>query len=122
MKNANSPKAAVSRRKVTLLMVLCGVVGGMTAQAASAATPADDDLPRLVVRFPADTLGTDSGAKTVYRRLVRAAEEVCPAVSSASPFVNTAVQACRDQAIARAVHQIGSPRLAALHAASSKSG
>ena len=117
-----SYKTAVARRKVTLLMVLCGVVGGVTAQAASAAIPADDDLPRLAVRFPAASLGTDSGAKTVYRRLVRAAEEVCPMSSSASLFVSPAVQSCRNQAVARAVHQINSPRLAALYAASSKSG
>jgi len=37
-------------------------------------------------------------------------------------FVTSAVQACRNQAVARAVHQIGSPALAALHAGSTKNG
>lgn len=108
---------AVSRPRVALLMVFCGIFGA--AGAASAATPTDD-VPKLVVRFPADSLTTDSGARTLYRRLVRAAETVCPATASDRPFVSRAVQQCRDQAVARAVQQIDNPRLGAVYAANSK--
>jgi UrcA family protein len=112
---------AVSRPTITLLMVLCGVVSATAAGAVSAAT-VPDEVPRLVVRYPADSLETEGGARVLYRRLLRAAEEVCPANSADHPFLSSGVRHCREQAVAHAVYEIGSPRLAAVHAASTRSG
>ena len=111
-------QVAVSRPKITLLMVLCGVVGAAASGAVSAASVADD-VARQVVKYSPATLNSDAGARSLYHRIVKAAEEVCP-VTPGSRFVTTAVAECRAQSVARAVHQIDSPRLAALYAASSQ--
>src|SRR6185312_5462695 len=59
-------------------LLLVGAIGYvMAAGAASAADPAGDP-PSVVVRFSSDELTTDSGAHAVYRRLVAAANKVCP--------------------------------------------
>ncbi|HWS68630.1 MAG TPA: UrcA family protein [Steroidobacteraceae bacterium] len=113
-------QVAISRPKITLLMVLCGVAGAAASGAVSAASVADE-VPQRVVKYSPDTLNTDTGVRSLYHRIVKAAEEVCPATSG-SRWVTTAVAECRAQSVARAVHQIDNPRLAALYAASSKSG
>jgi len=109
-----------SRRTAILMTVLCGLLGAAAAGAAGAAV--GDDAPRIVVRYSADSLSTDSGARKLYERLVHAAEQVCPDEFSSGRLSSPAVQICRRQSIARAVQQIGSPRLAAVYATSSKSG
>ncbi len=109
---------AVPRPRTTLMMVLCGVIGAVSMGAAAAAT-VDGDVPSVVVRYRPASLTTDSGTRTLYRRLVDAAEATCP-TSPGTRFVSLAVRECRDQAVARAVRQIGNPGLAALHAGSSK--
>ncbi|HEY3657721.1 MAG TPA: UrcA family protein [Steroidobacteraceae bacterium] len=121
MKNAVSPNhVVVSRPNITLLMVLCGIVSAAAAGAVSAATP-DDDVPRLVVRYNAQSLATESGARALYRRLVSAAAQVCPTPTT-GPFVSSTILHCREQSIARAVQQIDNPRLAAVYATSTKHG
>jgi UrcA family protein len=114
------PGAAGSRSAISLIMALCGAVGVAAAGAASAAAQ-QDDVPRIVVRYSAETLATDSGARKLYEQLVHAAAEVCPADSS-SRLVSPVTLQCREQSIARAVHDIGNPRLAAVYATSSKNG
>jgi UrcA family protein len=113
-------QVAVSRPKITLLMVLCGVVGAAASGAVSAASVADE-APRQVVKYSAATLNSDAGARSLYHRIVKAAEEVCP-ITPGTRFVTTAVAECRAESVARAVHQIDNPRLAALYAESSKRG
>ena len=114
-------KVAVSRPSVIRSMILCGIVGATVAGAASAAT-LSDDAPALKLRYSADALDTDRGAKVLYTRLVHAAEQVCPADFTGSRLVSSAVQTCRDQAVARAVHQINNSRLAAVYSATTKRG
>jgi UrcA family protein len=113
-------QVAVSRPKITLLMVLCGVVGLAATGAVSAASVADD-VPRQVVKYSPATLSSDAGVRSLYHRIVKAAEDVCP-LPSGSRFVTTAVAECRAQSVARAVRQIDNPRLAALLEGNSKSG
>jgi UrcA family protein len=114
-------QVAVSRPNVTLLMILCGAVSAAAAGAVSAATVADE-VPRLIVRYQPDSLESEAGARSLYHRLVRAAEEVCPAGLVDHPFLSSGVRHCREQAVARAVQEIGNTRLAAVHAASTRSG
>ena len=113
-------QVAVSRPKITLLMVLCGVVGAAASGAVSAASVADE-VPQRVVKYSPDTLNSDTGVRSLYHRIVKAAEEVCP-VTPGTRFIPRSVAECRAESVARAVHQIDSPRLAALYAASSKRG
>jgi UrcA family protein len=120
--DASSNQVAVSRPRITLMMVLCGIVSAVSAGAASAATPTDDDVPRIVVQYDSASLATESGARSLYHRLERAAEQVCAAGSVDRPFLRSAVKQCREQSIARAVLQIDNPHLAAVYATSTKRG
>ncbi len=117
---SSNKQVAVSRPKITLLMVLCGVVGLAATGAASAASVADD-VPRQVVKYSPAALGSDAGVRSLYHRIVKAAEDVCP-LPSGSRFVTAAVAECRAQSVARAVRQIDNPRLAALLEGNPKSG
>jgi UrcA family protein len=121
MNTLNTNNAGVSRPKITLMMLLCGLVSAASVGAASAAA-GDGDVPSIAVRFSQESLATDAGARQLYRRLIAAAEEVCPNNSVGNRWVTGEVAQCRKQAVARAVSQINSPRLAALYASSSKSG
>jgi UrcA family protein len=105
----------------TAAVILAGAAGlALAAGRASAAAP-EDAVPRIVVRYDSGMLATDEGVKQLYRRLNSAAEKVCIDESN-NRFVSDAVIACRRQAVARAVHEIGNPHLAALQAARVKSG
>jgi UrcA family protein len=121
MNTENSNAGPASPPKVTLLMVLCGLVLSSAVVSTAGAATKDEDVPSITVRYRSESLATDDGARAVYRRIVSAAENVCPQ-QSGSPFVNAAIKDCRNQAVARAVRAINSPRLAALHATSANRG
>ncbi len=107
--------------KLTMLMVLCGLIGASSASAVDAAT-SDDPLPTITLKYDSQSLATDAGAKAVYQRLVNAAEAVCPDPFTGSRLVSNATEQCRQRAIARAVRQINNPRLAALCGPRTKTG
>jgi UrcA family protein len=116
MNNPTSTRhVVVSRPRVTLLMILCGTVGATAGGAVSAATTGDD-VPQIVVKYDAASLSDESGARALYRRLVKAAEQVCPVVDGRELHKAEVARECRRQSIARAVHQINSPRLAEVYA------
>jgi len=106
--------------KVTLAMILCGIVSTAGMAAASAATQ-DGNIPRQAVKYDSASLLTDTGAHVVYRKIVSAAEAVCPA-NPGSMILSGAVQECRAQAIAAAVMKINNSRLAAIHDSASRKG
>jgi UrcA family protein len=116
---SSTKQVAVSRPKITLLMVLCGVVG-LAASGAVSAASSQDDGPGFSVKYTPEMLTTDAGVRALYNRIVSAAEGVCP-VSTGSHVISSGVKECRAKAIASVVHQINSPRLAALLADNSKS-
>jgi UrcA family protein len=97
------------------------------SSAAHAATPdgsltVPGESAQVVVRYDRQTLETSDGTRALYRRIVRAAEQVCPDVPGDPHHFNESVRACRAQSVARAVQSIGNERLAALHQASLKQG
>jgi UrcA family protein len=109
--------------RLAIKILLLGGLAGVAAAGAAGASPALSDVPALTVQFNSDMLATDSGARALYRRLARAAEQVCPPQPTSTRLVPAAVAECRAQAIAGAVDKIHNQRLAAVHAAaSSKSG
>jgi UrcA family protein len=110
-----------TRSGIALMMILSGVLGAAAAGSVSAATPRDE-VPRIVLRYSPDSLSSAAGARELYHRLVRAAEQVCPTDFSNGPFVSQAVRQCRAEAVARAVHDIDSPRLAEVYAGQVKRG
>ena len=103
-------------------MMLLGGFVAFAAAGVAAASPTSPDVPTLVVRYDADLLATDSGARALYHRLAMAAKDVCPQFTN-SLFSNREIVECRNAAIAGAVSKIHNQRLAAVHAAAtSKSG
>ena len=102
-------------------ILLLGGIAGLAVAGVAAASPANSEAPALVVRYNAELLDTDSGARALYHRIARAAEQVCP--NDYSLLVNRKIVECRRQAIAGAVEKIHNQRLAAVYAAAtSKSG
>jgi UrcA family protein len=118
--HARAGKVRVSLPKITVAMLICGIVSAAGIAAASAATPDENELA-VTVKFDPVTLSTDRGAHVLYRRLVAAAAEVCPAVASPH-LIPRAVQQCREQSVARAVYQINNPKLVAVYQTNSKNG
>jgi UrcA family protein len=111
----------VVRPKITLAMILCGIVGASAIGAASAATP-DDESPSITIKYDPRSLSTQEGARALYRKLVRAAAEVCPAGAGSPIFIDRSVKECRAQSVARAVFKINNPSLVAVYNSTAKHG
>jgi UrcA family protein len=110
-----------SSRAGLALLLLGGLAGVMAAGVAGAAT-SDNDPPSVVVKYSDLTLATDSGVNQLYRRIVSAAKQVCPDSPLRDFALQRQVDACRAQAVARAVRHIDNSRLAALYATRAKNG
>jgi UrcA family protein len=80
-----------------------------TSAVPAAETP--DGLRQETVRFADLDLTRPAGARELYRRIEKAAGDVCEAPGSAGFAVAMLSHACADRAIARAVAAIGSPLL-----------
>ena len=106
-------------RAVTAAFAALGVLATATLLAspavASASQPSADGL-QTNVYYNLRDLSTERGTRALYRRLVSAAQAVCPGYDSPSANVVAASQECQRQAIARAVGQIGNAHLAAIDA------
>lgn len=120
MTTSITARVAGARAKLGLL-VLGGLASVMAAGAASAAGLDSDEL-HVVVQYSAQSLATDDGVRALYQRITSAAKQVCPEIWTRDLGVQAQVWQCRNQAIARAIRQIGNSRLAALYAAHSKNG
>ena len=109
--------------KLVTKVLLIGGLAGFGAAAGTAALAADQDRapPSVVLRYSNDALATDDGLHIFYRRLLRAAEMVCPP-SPGSYIIDDAVRGCREQAVANAVAKINNSRLAAMVPHSSVKG
>jgi UrcA family protein len=77
-----------------------------------------DGVRTVAIRFEDLNLQTDAGNARLLSRLHQAAEKVCGDEDTRLLSVRSAVRECKREAIARAVEQVGSVRLAALHKAS----
>jgi UrcA family protein len=109
------------RSKLAMLALAGGLLGALGAGAATAA-PADSETPSVVIHYSDLSLATESGVNTLYRRIVYAAKQVCPEETTGNLAARPVIQACREQAIARAVAQIHNARLAEVYASHSKRG
>ncbi|MBW4052410.1 MAG: UrcA family protein [Proteobacteria bacterium] len=82
---------------------------------ASAAQPSAREA-RTNVYYDQRDLSTERAIRSLYLRIVSAAQEVCPGPGSKYEDVAAASKLCQRRAIARAISQIGNGRLAALDA------
>jgi UrcA family protein len=115
-----TPRLAGARAKAGLLVL--GSLAGVMAAGAASAAGLDSGEPQVVVKYSHQSLATDEGVKALYRRITFAATQVCPDISIRDLGLQSRIAQCRDQAVTRAVRQIGNSRLAALHAGHSKNG
>jgi UrcA family protein len=97
---------------------------GMLVNVALAAEPKGPfAVPELAVKYGDLDLTSPQGVQVLHRRLTAAAERVCPRTDGRiSAPDKAAARECRKQAVERAVQEIGSPELAALHAATTPRG
>ncbi|MEP6549238.1 MAG: UrcA family protein [Gammaproteobacteria bacterium] len=125
-------RAAGSRAKFALLLMAGALGTGAAGAAFSDAkapgvdTPGVDtpgvDTPTLVVRYSNEELTSNVGVQKLYRRIQLAAKQVCPDTSVRDLRGIELARICREQAVAKAIHQVNNSQLAALYAISSKSG
>jgi UrcA family protein len=109
----------------TLIAVAATAVAGLlTSVAASAAehtNTADIEHARVTVHYGDLNLDTDSGVQRLQRRLVAAAREVCGRPDPRNLRLASDARKCFDQAMVRAVAEVGNTRLAQLNAGRGKS-
>jgi UrcA family protein len=115
-------RAAAGSRVKLALLVVAGSFGCVLGAGIASADTVNADAPSRVVRYSTEALTSNDGVRDLYRRIQSAAKQVCPDSYSKDLHANELVKACRQQAVANAIHQINNSQLAALHAGSSKSG
>ena len=99
------------------------MAAGLLVSAALAAEPIREfAVPRIAVEYGDLDLTSADGVQALHRRLAYAAERVCPRSDGLNLHDKALARECRKQALDRAVREIGSPELAALHAATAPRG
>jgi UrcA family protein len=111
------PNLARGRHLALATAVALAVAGLPAVRAADA-----PGTHAVTVRYDDLNLGTDAGAHTLYARLTRAAQLVCPDSHNRDLSRASIGRRCQAQAVAAAVTQVRSPRLAALHARRAMAG
>ncbi len=102
---------------VLTALTACVAIVPTLAHARAANEPA-----AVTVRYTDLNLGTDAGNAALYARLESAARKVCAPSDIRDLGQMAAASACAHQAIARAVQDINSPKLAAVYAARVRQG
>jgi UrcA family protein len=88
---------------------------GAATNAFAAGPPAE--APSIRVSYNDLNLATEQGTLALYARIVSAADKVCQVSDIRDLHQFGAANACRAQAIERAVRDVGSERLAAVYTA-----
>jgi UrcA family protein len=111
-----NPNASHRPRAFIAALAALGALGAAALASPTVASADDAAGFQTNVYFTAQQLSTEQGTRAVYRRIVSAAQEVCPGYDSLYPDVVNKSKECQRAAIARAIGQIGSARLAAVDA------
>lgn len=113
-----APNFSSRPRVLTATLTVLGVLtaaAALVSPAMGSTEPAADGMQTSVYYTRLD-LASEQGTRALYRRIERAAEDVCPGSDSRYPSAVAASKECERSAIARAIGQIGSTRLAAIEA------
>lgn len=99
--------------------MLCLTAALAVSGSALAGTPTHglDAVPSVTVRYDDLNLSTDRGTSVLYARIANAAKQVCPDAYSRDLDVVSAARACQAKAIAKAVQEVNSPKLALVYEA-----
>jgi UrcA family protein len=100
-------------RFVTLIALLAGAVGSVSAPLAAADDGADAQLRAIAVHFSRTELRNRDGVVRLYHRLSEAAHEACEDYDSVELTRQRVFQLCVSLALDRAVTQINDPALSA---------
>ncbi|MCU0974791.1 MAG: UrcA family protein [Steroidobacteraceae bacterium] len=103
-------RSAAPRRLASATLVAGALIFGLPALAHGA------DAVAVPVQYSPAALKTDAGARAVHAQIRRAARQACGSANSPALQHKRAVRECREEAVARAVDEIGSPTLATVHA------
>jgi UrcA family protein len=110
-----------NRNKTGRIAMLIGCLLAGSLGVAQAATPADE-VPKVVVSYSDLDLSTTEGARTLYRRISIAAQEVCPFQDALDLSRRAKNHACREAAIERAVSSVNNAQLATVRTEHVKRG
>ena len=97
-----------------LAFVALFATSAVVTTTAAAATPAE--APSVRVRYDDLNLATEAGTKVLYSRIVNAARGVCAFADSRELSLLAMSERCQSAAIAKAVNDVHSTQLAAVHA------
>ena len=115
MTTANSNIRSGRLMRSSIAALAAGIVAATAVGVSAAAIPAAD-APSVVVHYADLDLASEQGARALYRRIASAAWNVCPEVDNRNLKASAESRTCREQAIARAVRDVGTPLLAAVYA------
>jgi len=115
-----SPRRGTGTATLLGVATLLAASASMTATAAGPAAAAA--VPALTVTYTAADLASEQGTHALYERIVKAARDVCPRYDSVDLDTAQLSWACQRKAVAAAVQQINSPRLAAVEALHDRHG
>jgi len=96
-----------------LFLAAIGVAGTARATTAAAPSTIEANSDSVTLRYHETQLATSRGARTLYARIDRAAQEVCDDDGDFS--LRAAFSACERSAIADAVAQVDNDRLTAVY-------
>jgi len=115
--NLKSESMRPTRIRASLLVACALAIGSSMANAAPAL-----DVPSATVKYSDLNLTTDEGAHQLYKRISAAARVVCPDADLRDLSAFASSKTCQSEAIARAVRDVRSPRLAAVYDARTHHG
>lgn len=114
--NRFASRAAPRPRTLTALAACAlATAAGLGSPAIAAAAQPDAGVPQMTVYYSFRDLASDPGTHALYERIVSAARTVCQGSDSRDLGEFAASRECQREAVSRAVHQIGSARLAAVY-------
>jgi UrcA family protein len=100
--------------RTKLYSAICCVIGTAGALALTTSAGADSlDPPSKIVRYGDLDIGTPAGAKVLYRRIQKAARDVCPIQMDTLQFA-ASQHACVNKAIDNAVKGVNAVELTQL--------
>ena len=92
----------------------------LLATASDARAEAVQIAPSVAVHYSELNLGNDQGVADLYRKLKRAAHEVCDAYEGRSLDRQAVAQKCFEKSLESAVYQVNAQRLTEMHEAATR--
>jgi UrcA family protein len=114
---ADSPTIHLETDMNHVITIILTTTLAAWSQITQAANPSHDAAHHVEVHFADLNLGSAGGASVLYRRLQKAANQVCDEVNTKDPGSASRLRACVSKAISAAVAQIDRPALTAYYRA-----